>query len=53
MIVVGQVIGFWILDLSNNMIQGPCRALLVDVAPAEQQATGNAFFSFMLGTVNT
>ncbi|KAH1036588.1 hypothetical protein GLYMA_20G174100v4 [Glycine max] len=22
------VVGFWILDVANNMLQGPCRALL-------------------------
>jgi solute carrier family 45 protein 1/2/4 len=44
------VFGFWILDLSNNTVQGPCRALLVDVAPPEQQGEGSAWFSFMLGT---
>ena len=43
------VIGFWILDLSNNTVQGPCRALLVDYAPSSQQAIGSALFSVMLG----
>lgn len=57
------VVGFWILDLSNNTVQGPCRynvscrnmfslptrALLVDVAPLSQQNLGGSFFSFMLG----
>jgi len=47
--IVMAIIGFWILDLSNNTVQGPCRALLVDVAPPEQQAIGGSFFSFMLG----
>lgn len=46
------IIGFWILDLANNTVQGPCRALLVDVAPQEQQGTGSAYFSLMLGTGN-
>lgn len=31
------VFGFWILDVANNMIQGPCRALLADL-------TGKLFF---------
>lgn len=48
--IVIAIVGFWILDLSNNTVQGPCRALLVDVAPADQQAIGGSFFSFMLGT---
>lgn len=44
-----KIIGFWILDLSNNVVQGPCRALLVDVAPPSQQVLGASFFSLMLG----
>jgi len=46
------VIGFWVLDLSNNTVQGPCRALLVDIAPVSQQNLGGSIFSFMLGTGN-
>jgi len=46
------VTGFWILDLSNNTVQGPCRALLVDLAPKSQQNLGGSLFSFMLGTGN-
>ncbi|MBT2987315.1 MFS transporter, partial [Vibrio anguillarum] len=26
------VVGFWILDVANNMLQGPCRALLADLS---------------------
>ena len=40
------------MDLSNNTVQGPCRALLVDVAPQEQQGLGSAWFSFMLGALH-
>lgn len=29
--IVVFVIGFWILDVANNMTQGPCRALLADL----------------------
>lgn len=29
--VVAFVIGFWLLDVANNMTQGPCRALLADL----------------------
>jgi solute carrier family 45 protein 1/2/4 len=46
------IIGFWILDLANNTVQGPCRALLVDCAPAGQQQLGGSLFSFMLGFGN-
>jgi len=50
--IVIATIGFWILDLSNNTVQGPCRALLVDVAPPQQQGLGSSLFSFMLGLGN-
>eukprot|EP01086_Lenisia_limosa_P008100 TRINITY_DN28806_c0_g1_i1.p1 TRINITY_DN28806_c0_g1~~TRINITY_DN28806_c0_g1_i1.p1 ORF type:complete len:328 (+),score=35.25 TRINITY_DN28806_c0_g1_i1:58-1041(+) len=46
------VVAFWIFDLANNTVQGPCRALLVDCAHAEQQKTGNSLFSIMLGVGN-
>jgi solute carrier family 45 protein 1/2/4 len=46
------IVGFWILDLANNTVQGPCRALLVDIAPTDQQGLGSSFFSFMLGLGN-
>ena len=29
--VAAFVVGFWILDVANNMTQGPCRALLADL----------------------
>lgn len=29
--VIAFVFGFWILDVANNMTQGPCRALLADL----------------------
>ncbi|KAK5577990.1 hypothetical protein RB653_002938 [Dictyostelium firmibasis] len=46
------IIGFWILDLSNNAVQAPCRALLVDIAAPSQQSLGSSLFSLMLGTGN-
>ncbi|KYQ91309.1 suc1-sucrose proton symporter [Tieghemostelium lacteum] len=46
------IIGFWVLDLSNNAVQGPCRALLVDVASPSQQGLGSSLFSIMLGFGN-
>ncbi|MED6132532.1 transcription factor [Stylosanthes scabra] len=44
------VIGFWILDVANNMLQGPCRAFLGDLAAGDDKRTrlGNAFFSFFM-----
>lgn len=46
------VAGFWMLDIANNMLQGPCRALVADIAPPEKQETGNALFTFWLGLGN-
>ncbi|GAB2291198.1 proteinral substrate transporter [Dionaea muscipula] len=48
------VIGFWILDVANNMLQGPCRALLADLAAgsASKTRTANAFFSFFMAVGN-
>ena len=50
--IVFAVLGFAILDCANNMLQGPCRALLIDVAPQHQQEQGNSFFSIALAIGN-
>jgi len=50
--IILAICGFWLLDLSNNTVQGPCRALLVDVAAPSQQNLGGSLFSFMLGLGN-
>ncbi|KAL4327428.1 hypothetical protein AHAS_Ahas13G0099100 [Arachis hypogaea] len=43
--------GFWILDVANNMLQAPCRALLANLAAGDQRKmrTANAGFSFFVG----
>ncbi|KAL2893649.1 Sucrose transport protein [Bienertia sinuspersici] len=48
------VVGFWILDVANNTLQGPCRALLADMAAGSQAKTryANAFFSFFMAMGN-
>lgn len=48
------VVGFWILDVANNTLQGPCRALLADMAAGSQAKTryANAFFSFFMALGN-
>lgn len=48
------VIGFWILDVANNMLQGPCRAFLADLSRGDQKKmrTGNALFSFFMAVGN-
>ncbi|XP_038994502.1 sucrose transport protein SUC1-like isoform X2 [Hibiscus syriacus] len=52
--IVVFVIGFWILDVANNMLQGPCRALLADISGDDQKKTqsANAFFSFFMAVGN-
>ncbi|KAF1878234.1 hypothetical protein Lal_00046900 [Lupinus albus] len=44
------VVGFWILDMANNMLQGPCRAFLGDLSGGDQLKirTGNSAFSFFM-----
>ncbi|KAF5468542.1 hypothetical protein F2P56_012686 [Juglans regia] len=48
------VVGFWVLDVSNNMLQGPCRALLADLSGNDQKKmrTSNALFSFFMAVGN-
>nr|ABB30164.1 sucrose transport protein SUT1 [Phaseolus vulgaris] len=48
------VVGFWILDVANNMLQGPCRAFLGDLAAGDQKKTrtANAFYSFFMAIGN-
>nr|CAA57727.1 sucrose transporter [Nicotiana tabacum] len=47
------VVGFWILDVANNMLQGPCRALLADLSGGKaRMRTSNAFFSFFMAVGN-
>ncbi|KAL8138349.1 hypothetical protein V2J09_004350 [Rumex salicifolius] len=48
------VVGFWILDVANNMLQGPCRALLADLSAEDQSRTraANSFFSFFMAVGN-
>ncbi|KAJ4823042.1 beta-fructofuranosidase suc2 [Turnera subulata] len=48
------VTGFWVLDVANNMIQGPCRALFADICGSDHRRTrlANALFSFFLAVGN-
>lgn len=46
------IIGFWILDVSNNTLQGPTRALVADMASHKNQAFGNAALTFWSGLGN-
>lgn len=48
------VVGFWILDVANNMLQGPCRALLADLSGNSQSRmrTANSLYSFFMAVGN-
>ncbi|KAI3407921.1 uncharacterized protein J3R85_000822 [Psidium guajava] len=48
------VLGFWILDVANNLLQGPCRALLADLSAGNQKKTraANALYSFFMAVGN-
>ncbi|CAH9080617.1 unnamed protein product [Cuscuta europaea] len=48
------IVGFWILDVANNMLQGPCRALLADLSggSSNRTRTANSFFSFFMAVGN-
>jgi solute carrier family 45 protein 1/2/4 len=48
------VLGFWVLDLANNTLQGPCRALLADFTgkDASRNRKANAFFSLFMALGN-
>ncbi|EOY17492.1 Sucrose transport protein SUC2 isoform 2 [Theobroma cacao] len=48
------VTGFWILDVANNMLQGPCRALLADLSANnhKRMRVANGWFSFFMAVGN-
>ncbi|CAH9083705.1 unnamed protein product [Cuscuta epithymum] len=52
--VVVFAVGFWILDVANNMLQGPCRALLADLASGntDKMRASNVLFSFFMAVGN-
>ncbi|XP_022999310.1 sucrose transport protein SUC3-like [Cucurbita maxima] len=46
------VIGFWMLDLANNTVQGPARALLADLSGPDQHNIANAVFCSWMAVGN-
>ncbi|KAJ7551097.1 hypothetical protein O6H91_07G133600 [Diphasiastrum complanatum] len=46
------IFGFWLLDLANNTVQGPARALLADIAGSDQRYAANAIFSVWMAIGN-
>ena len=47
--IVFAILGFWVMNLFVNTIQGPARAIVVDLAPADRQQDGNAMASGVMG----
>ena len=43
--MAAAIIGLWVIDMANNSLAGPCRALIADIAPPEQQRLGNAIMA--------
>ncbi|KAE8652151.1 sucrose transport protein SUC4 isoform X2 [Cucumis sativus] len=52
--IVFFVVGFWILDVANNVSQGPCRALLADLTGKDHRRNrvANAYFSLFIAVGN-
>nr|UNJ12778.1 sucrose transporter 2 [Cedrus deodara] len=46
------VVGFWMLDLANNTVQGPARALLADLSDPDQRDSANAIFCSWIAVGN-
>ncbi|KAK3155719.1 hypothetical protein QOZ80_2BG0206710 [Eleusine coracana subsp. coracana] len=46
------ILGFWMLDLANNTVQGPARALLADLSGPEQCNSANAIFCSWMAVGN-
>ncbi|XP_052191024.1 sucrose transport protein SUC4 isoform X1 [Diospyros lotus] len=52
--IAAFVLGFWLLDVANNMTQGPCRALLADLTGKDHRRNrvANAYFSLFMAVGN-
>ncbi|XP_078151498.1 sucrose transporter 2 isoform X2 [Carex rostrata] len=46
------IVGFWMLDLANNTVQGPARALLADLSGPDQCNSANAIFCSWMAVGN-
>ncbi|OIV93742.1 hypothetical protein TanjilG_16593 [Lupinus angustifolius] len=46
------ILGFWMLDLANNTVQGPARALLADLSGPDQRNVANAVFCSWMAVGN-
>ncbi|CAH9078291.1 unnamed protein product [Cuscuta europaea] len=52
--IAAFVVGFSLLDVANNVTQGPCRALLADLTKKDHRRTrvANAYFSLFMAAGN-
>ncbi|CAN1166852.1 Sucrose transport protein SUC2 [Linum perenne] len=52
--IVVFTVGFWVLDVGNNMLEGPCRALLGDISEDNQRLIrfSNSLFASFMGAGN-
>ncbi|MED6118208.1 general substrate transporter [Stylosanthes scabra] len=48
------IMGFWIIDFANNLLQGPCRAFIADLAAGHHSKTrtGYAFYTLFTAVGN-
>ncbi|PKU72403.1 sucrose transport protein SUT1-like [Dendrobium catenatum] len=46
------VVGFWVLDFSNNAVQGPARAMMADLSGSHGCSTGNIIYAFWMAFGN-
>ncbi|KAK8948284.1 Sucrose transport protein SUT1 [Platanthera guangdongensis] len=46
------VVGFWVLDFSNNAVQGPARALMADLSSQHGVNSANLIYAFWMALGN-
>ncbi|KAG0470121.1 hypothetical protein HPP92_016216 [Vanilla planifolia] len=46
------VVGFWVLDFSNNAVQGPARAMMADLGGKRGCSAGNIIYAFWMAFGN-
>ncbi|KAG5437299.1 hypothetical protein PCANB_001092 [Pneumocystis canis] len=51
-VITFSIVMIYLLDFSINIVQASSRALIIDMVPAEQQDTANAWASRMIGIFN-
>eukprot|EP01119_Soliformovum_irregulare_P008412 TRINITY_DN2152_c0_g1_i1.p1 TRINITY_DN2152_c0_g1~~TRINITY_DN2152_c0_g1_i1.p1 ORF type:complete len:490 (-),score=136.14 TRINITY_DN2152_c0_g1_i1:16-1452(-) len=47
--IVFAITGLWIMNVCVNVVQGPARAIVADLVADEEQQTGNAMVSLVMG----